>query len=407
MGSVAGVTVLARYATVLRGHGTALPLVASIVGRLSLGMTTLALLLLVRDSTGSYASAGLVSAAYALAFGVFGPSRARAADRNGPVRTLLLTAAVHPVLLCALVALAAAEAPTWALLPPAMLGGATVPPHGPVMRALWGSLLDGPARATAYSLESVVVELCFVIGPLLTALLAATVDPGAAVVAAALLALVGALWMTATPAVRAVQPHETPHGSRFGPLTSPAVRALLLTVAGIGGGFGAIEVALPAYVEGQGARPAAAGVLLAVWSAGSIVGGLVYGGLHLRTPPRRQLPVLVAALAVGTLLPLLAGGPVLMGVALFFYGLAIAPFSACNSVLLGEAAPRGTTTEAFAWNSSMIFGGAAMGAALAGLLVERSGPSAGLLVTAGFGGLALVAALSGAARLRGFEPSRT
>lgn len=399
------VTVFTRYAVVLRGHGTAVPLVASIIGRLSLGMTGLALLLLVRDTTGSYASAGLVAAAYALAFGVFGPSRARAADRGGPVRALLVTAAVHPLALIALVALAASEVPTWALVPPAILGGATVPPHGPVMRALWGSLLDGPQRVTAYSLESVVVELCFVLGPLLTALLAATVDPGAAVLAASALALAGALWMAATPAVRAVVPHETATGSRFGPLASPAVRALLLTVAGIGAGFGAIEVSLPAYVEGQGARPAAAGILLAIWSVGSIVGGLVYGGLHLRTPHRRQLPVLVAALAVGTVLPLLATGAVGMGLALFVYGLAIAPFSACNSVLLGEAAPRGTTTEAFAWNSSMIFGGAAFGSALAGVLVERSGPYAGLAVTAGAGGLALVAAVSGVLRLRGSEPS--
>jgi MFS family permease len=399
------VTVFTRYAVVLRGHGTAVPLVASIIGRLSLGMTGLALLLLVRDTTGSYASAGLVAAAYALAFGVFGPSRARAADRSGPVRALLLTAAVHPLALIALVALAASEVSTWALVPPAVLGGATVPPHGPVMRALWGSLLDGPQRVTAYSLESVVVELCFVLGPLLTALLAATIDPGAAVLAAAALAVVGALWMAATPAVRAVVPHETATGSRFGPLASPAVRALLLTVAGIGAGFGAIEVSLPAYVEGQGARPAAAGILLAIWSVGSIVGGLVYGGLHLKAPHRRQLPVLVAALAVGTVLPLLATGAVGMGLALFVYGLAIAPFSACNSVLLGEAAPRGTTTEAFAWNSSMIFGGAAFGSALAGVLVERSGPYAGLAVTAGAGGLALVAAVSGVLRLRGSEPS--
>lgn len=398
-------TVFARYAAVLRGHGTAVPLVASVVGRLSLGMTTLALLLLVRDSTGSYASAGLVSAAYALAFGVFGPSRARAADRRGPVRALLLTAAVHPVGLVGLVLLAAADAPTWALVPLAVLGGATVPPHGPVMRALWGSLLVGPLRATAYSLESVVVELCFVLGPLLTALLAATVDPGAAVLAAAGLAVLGALWMVSTPAVRAVVPQERSTGSRFGPLSSPAVRALLLTVAGIGAGFGAIEVALPAYVEGEGARPAAAGVLLAVWSVGSIVGGLVYGGLHLATPPRRQLPVLVAALALGTFLPLLATGAVAMGLALFAYGLAIAPFSACNSVLLGEAAPPGTTTEAFAWNSSMIFGGAAFGSALAGVLVERSGPWAGFAVTAAAGVLSLVAAVSGLARLRGSEPS--
>jgi MFS family permease len=397
------VTVLTRYAAVLRGRGTAAPLVASIVGRLGLGMTSLGLLLLVRETSGSYAAAGLVTGAYALAFGVFGPSRARAADRRGPVPALLLTALVHPVVLGVLVALSVAGAPTWALLLPAVLGGATVPPHGPVMRALWGSLLEGPLRATAYSLESVVVELCFVIGPLLTALLAATFHPGAAVLAAAGLALLGALAMVSTGTVRAVVPHDVPRADRIGPLASPAVRALLLTVAGIGMGFGAVEVAMPAFVEGEGARPAAAGVLLAVWAAGSIVGGLVYGGLHLRTPHRRQLPVLVAALAVGTVLPLLAVGPVSMGVALFAYGLAIAPFSACNSVLLGAAAPPGTATEAFAWNSSMIFGGAALGSAAAGLLVDRAGPTAGLAVTTLAGVLSLGAAVSGVARLRGSE----
>ena len=393
-------SVLARYSAVLRGHGTAVPLVASVVGRLSLGMTGLALLLLVKEATGSYASAGLVSACYALAFGVFGPSRARSADRRGPVRVLLLTAVLHPLALVSLVLVAAADLPTWALVPPAVVGGATVPPLGPVMRAIWGSLLEGPLRATAYSLESVVIELCFVLGPLLTALLAATISPAASVLASAALAVTGSLWMVATPVVRAVVPVRAATVGRAGPLVSPAVRALLLTVVGIGVGFGAIEVALPAYVEVEGARPAAAGILLAVWSLGSIVGGLVYGGLHLATPHRRQLPVLVAALAVGTVLPLLAGGPVLMGLALFAYGLAIAPFTACNAVLLGEAAPPGTVTEAFAWSSSMIFGGAALGSGLAGVLVERYGPSAGLAVAAGAGGLSLVAAISGLVRMR-------
>jgi MFS family permease len=399
------VTVFARYAAVLRGHGTAVPLVASFVGRLSLGMTSLALLLLVKDTTGSYAQAGLVSAAYALAFGVFGPSRARAADRRGPPRALLLTGAVHPLMLGVLVLLAVRDFSTWLIAVPAVLAGATIPPLGPVMRALWGTLLRGPDLSTAYSLEAVVVELCFVTGPLLTAVLAVAVHPAAAVLVAGGLALVGAIWLAATPAVRAVVPHAVPHSNRFGPLSSPAVRALLLTVVGIGAGFGAIEVALPAYVEEQGGRPAAAGVLLAVWCLGSVIGGLVYGGLTLRAPHRRQLPVLVGALAVGTTLPLLATGPVVMGVALFAYGLTIAPFSACNSVLLGEAAPPGTATEAFAWNSSMIFGGAALGTAVTGLLVERVGVLAGLAVTTAAGALALAASVSGLARLRSSEPS--
>jgi predicted MFS family arabinose efflux permease len=114
--------------------------------------------------------------------------------------------------------------------------------------------------------------------------------------------------------------------------------------------------------------------------------------------------VLVALLGVGTLLPLLVGGPlgggmVMMSVALLGYGLAIAPFFACNSVLLGAAAPVGTVTEAFAWNSSMIFGGAALGSAAAGVLVERSGVVPALGVTALSGLVALLFSLRAVRRL--------
>ena len=144
-------TVLARYSAVLRGQGTAVPLVASVVGRLSLGMTGFGLLLLVRETTGSYASAGLVAGTYALSFGVFGPSRARAADRKGPVRALLLTAVLYPLALALLVGLAAAGAPTWSLLVPAALGGAAVPPSA---AGTSSAQVGAPAAARTTSRES-------------------------------------------------------------------------------------------------------------------------------------------------------------------------------------------------------------------------------------------------------------
>jgi MFS family permease len=396
------VTVFARYATVLRGQGTAVPLTASTLGRLALGATSLALLLLVRDTSGSYAVAGLVSGAYALSFGLVGPSVARLADRTGPVPALRLTALLHPALLVLVVLAARSGLPLPVLLLPTVLAGATVPPLGPVMRALWADVLRGPALATAYSLESVVVELCFVLGPLLVAGLTVLLDPSAPVLASGVVAGAGALWLSLTTRVRAVSPHDERHGSPFGPLASPAVRALLLTVAAVGATFGAVEVAVPAFVEEQGARASSAGVLLAVWASGSVVGGLLYGGLDLRAPHRTQLPVLVTALALSTALPLLATGTTALGLLLFVFGLTIAPFSACNSVLLGRAAPAGTVTEAFAWSTSMIFGGAALASGLSGVLVERSGSTAALLVTAGAGLLALVA--SAAAWWRSREP---
>jgi predicted MFS family arabinose efflux permease len=97
----------------------------------------------------------------------------------------------------------------------------------------------------------------------------------------------------------------------------------------------------------------------------------------------------VAAVAVASALPLLALGALSMGVALLLYGTTIAPFMACNSVLLGAAAPRGTTTEAFAWSSSMIFGGVALGTAVAGVAIDHSGATAGLVVSTVAGAMTL------------------
>jgi predicted MFS family arabinose efflux permease len=394
------VTARSRYAEVLSAPGALPALLASWVGRVSLGTTGLAMLLTVEGSTGSYADAGVVAAGYALAFALAAPGRARSADRDGPRRVLVQCGLLHPVALVVLAVLAERRSALGWLLLAAVAAGVTVPPHGAVMRALWAVLVRGPALATAYALEAVVVELCFVVGPLVVAVVTAVASPTAALLVSAALGSGGALWLAAVGAVRSVEPHEERPTSWAGPLVSPAVRSLLLTVLWIGLGFGAVEVAVPAFVEEQGSRPGAAGLLLAVWALGSMLGGLLYGAVHPQSRPARQLPVLVAALAVGCLLPVLAPGTVLLGAALLAYGSTIAPFSACNSVLLGGHAPTGTATEAFAWNGSMIFGGAAAGNALAGFAVEHSGAAAALAVTAVGGVLALASSLWGLRVLR-------
>ena len=384
-------TPLARYAAVLRGTGAAAPMAASVVGRLPLGMTGLAVLLLARDATGSYASAGLVSAASALAFAFVSPLRARSADRRGPVAVLVAMGVLNPLALGLLVLLAHLDATVLALVVAAVLGGATVPPLGAVMRALWATLVHGPALTTAYALESVLIEVCFVGGPLLVAVLASTLGPSAAVLASGGLTLVGTLALVRTPAVRGIAP--TAGSPTFlGPLTAAPVRALLAVSAAVGAGFGAVEVAMPAFAEQAGQRPAVGGVLLAVWSVGSMAGGLAYGALHPDLPAARQFRWLTAALALAGALPLL-GVPgtsvAVMCAGLLVYGVTIAPLGACSAVLMGASAPSGTVTEAFAWNSSMIFGGAALGAAAAGVLVERSGVGAALGLTALSGVLVL------------------
>lgn len=370
----------------------------SVIGRLSIAMTGLASLLLVSDQTGSYATAGAVSAAFSLAFAFGSPTLARIADRRGPVRVLLLCSLLHPLLLGGLALAARSDAPTPLLLLTGALAGASFPPVGSVMRALWGALASGRQLVTAYSLESVAVEVSFVMGPAVVAVLVLVASPFVALLVSAGCVLVGGTGLARSSAVRAVRPHPDAVHSAMGPLASVGVRALLVTVLFVGVGFGALEVAVPAFADADGHR-AASGVLLALWSFGSMVGGLVYGGVHLTSPALRQLPWLVAALAATGLLPVVAPTTVAMGVILFAYGLTIAPYFSCNSLLLGDQAPSGTTTEAFAWHSSMIFGGAALGAAGAGFLVQHVSITAALSVTGVAGVLTMLSALGGRSRV--------
>lgn len=398
--------VFRRYGEVLRPPGARAALIASVLGRLSLGMTGLALLILVRSVGGSYAGAGAVSAAYALAFAAGSPSRARAADRGGPVPVLRACGVLHPMAFALLICLAEAGAPTFVVALSAVLVGVTVPPLGSVMRALWGELIEGALLSSAFSLESVVVEACFVLGPLLVAGLATLVDPVAGAIVSAVVASAGALALAANAAVAAVVPHQNRPKNLAGPLVSPVVRACLLNVLWIGMGFGTVEVGVLAFAEQQHQSRATAGIVLAVWSVGSILGGLVYGGLHLRRTASHQLPVLVAAVGIGSFLPVLAPGLLVVAIVLVLSGSTIAPFSACNSVLLSEAAPAGTVTEAFAWNGSMIFGGAAGGTAIAGVLVDAYGARASFAATAVTGALVIGSSLMGIRALHRHEPHR-
>jgi predicted MFS family arabinose efflux permease len=306
---------------------------------------------------------------------------------------------IGPVALTVLAALTIQDAPLWVLVLPAVVAGLFVPPLGSVMRALWASRLPASSLPTAYSLESVLIELCFVTGPGIVAALAVLAGPASALVASGVVSMVGGLGMAASRGLRAVRPDSEALHLRGGPLTSPAVRALLLTIVWVGASFGAVEVAMPAFAEQTGSRPATAGILLAVWAAGSMVGGIVYGGVRWTRPQVAQMRWLVTTLAVASALPLVAPGPISMGVALLLYGSTIAPFMACNAVLLGAAAPRGTTTEAFAWNGSMIFGGAALGTAVSGVLIDWAGATAGLAVAAVAGVLTLAVSLVGRRRL--------
>jgi MFS family permease len=127
----------ARYARILRTPHVMPLLVAALVARLPIGIDSLAIVLFLRQRTGSYAVAGAVAAAFALGAGAGAPLAGRLIDRFGQRGVLLPQALVHAVGLGALIGLALLDAPAGALAVVALVAGLAVPPISATLRPLW------------------------------------------------------------------------------------------------------------------------------------------------------------------------------------------------------------------------------------------------------------------------------
>ena len=375
-----------RYAEVLRVPHVAALVAATLLARFPIGINALAVILYLRERTGSFAIAGVVAGSLAAGSGVGAPVQGRLVDRFGQRRVLPPLAFVHAAALGLLVATTELGAPPPVLVLCGLLAGFAIPPTSSVLRSMWPSLLEGRPHLVqaAYALDSVLIELIFILGPLLTGLLTAVLAPQVALIVSAGSVIAGTLLFTALPPSRDWKPErEAPSPGPLGALSSPGVRSMVLISLPAGIGVGICEVAIPAFSDAIGAKELA-GVLLAVWSAGSAAGGLVYGSLR-RRPPLERVHQAVAILLAVALLPMAAASSfAVMLVLVIPAGAFIAPLLATRNELIGRVAPPGARTEAYTWPVTAFVGGIAIGAALAGLLVEGPGWRVAFVVASAF-----------------------
>ncbi|MGK5683252.1 MFS transporter [Actinoplanes sp. URMC 104] len=353
----------------------------SVVARLPLATFSIGLLVHVERLTGSYAAAGAVAGALAVAQGAGGPLLGRLVDRRGQTAVLLGSALVAGAALVA-VALLPAGVPLPAPLLLAALIGFATPPVGACMRTLIPLLTPGQDRQRrAYAVDAAATELTWIAGPPLALAVGSLAGTGTALVAAAAVVVASTALFALAPASRGWRPTGA-RRARGGALASAALRTLVIVLVGVGIVFGATEVAVTA------SSGSAAGLLLGLWGAGSLAGGVVAARLGGGAHDGRAFALLLAALGGGHLAMIaapagVAGPAVLIAVA----GSTIAPILASAYGMVDRAAPAGTATEAFAWLATATATGTALGAAAAGALAELTGPASGFAL-AGAAGLA-------------------
>ncbi|GHJ21265.1 MULTISPECIES: MFS transporter [Streptomyces] len=416
----------------------------SVVSRLTVTTLPIAESLLIVEWTGSFAQVGIVTGVQAGAQALSAPLRGRAADRGSVPWVVTVSALSFAGSLAALAAMTAwLPASSWPLaVLVAVLAGLSTSPVPQVSRAVWPRLVGEEHLARLYTLDATGQDAAATLGPLLASLTAAALSPAVSVGTCAVLAVGGSLAFalayhrsglaarplhqeTGTartagtagtqPAHGAAGPaggtdgEERTRGADSGgggvapePPGAPAGRRMLLAERGflpvllvamcVMASIYTINLSVVAYSTHTG-QVGLSGVLICVWTVGSLVGGLTLGATSWELNHTGLLLALAAGMGAlaAVLPPAREATPVaVIGLVLFAGGLVLGPNIAANNTQIAEVAPEHRRTEAFGWLQTATTGGSALSMMLAGALLDTAGPAAA--VGAGTG-LALLAVL--------------
>lgn len=363
---------LSTYRAAFRTPGSAAFSVAAFIMRMPIAMYPIGLVLIISARDGRYGFAGVLSACYILGGAVGNPTLARLVDRYGQRRLIRPASVVHVAAVLALAALLQNGAPNWTLLVPTFVSGFAYLSVGSLVRARWSLVLAGrPELAAAYSVESTLDEVIFVVGPLVATVIATQVKPVLVLYVAAALVGLGALRLAS---LRDTEPpaHAADAARHASVLREPGMPLLTASAIGMGALFASAEVSMVAFC-GQHHHRAASGLVLAAIAFGSGLAGFVYGSRRRQAPLLsrfRQQAVLFAVLPA--VLFAAPNVPVLAACG-FVLGLGIAPLLITAFGLVEQISPAGTLTEGLAWLSTGLNVGYGAGAAAVGAIADAHG----------------------------------
>jgi len=379
------------YRELFKAPGARNFVLAGMIARMPISMTGIGVITMLSQLKGGYALAGAVAATFALATAFCAPQVSRLVDRYGqrnilPVSALIGGGALLMLLLCTRL-----QAPTWTLFIFAALAGC-MPSMSAMVRARWTEIYRGqPQLQTAYALESVLDEVCFIVGAPLSVGLCVTLFPEAGPLAGLLMLAIG---VTAFVAQRSteptVHPHEEHHQGSI--IRSTDMQLLLLLMMAMGVIVGVIDVVSVAFAQQQG-QPAAASIVLSVYGIGSFLSGIAFGAMRSKLPLPQLFLYGGVATAVTTLPLLLASNIFGLSVAVFVAGLFFSPTLIVAMALIERIVPPAKLTEGLTWLVTGLSIGVAMGAAGAGVLVDAFGARSGFWLAIAAGAVVLGAAI--------------
>ena len=374
---------MAGYRDLLRTPGVARMIAAQLVARFPNGMTSLAILLHVEQQTGSYGAAGIVLAAASVCQAVAGPVTSRWMGAWGMRRVLTLT-----LIVCVLAVLGLALLPL--SLPGymvfALLAGLSTPPVQAAVRTIYPKLVNAGQLTPLFSLDASLQEIIWIVAPVVITVVSTQIGTVQGLLLVAAILVLGGAWFILSPEVGRVR---IPRSRRaFGRVVlKPPV--MLATVIGflLIGACSAVEVGVVATFGHGGLE---AGLVLAVFSVGSLVGGLAFGHIPIG-PWAMARRLLIVTIGLG--LTMVSLNIFWLGGTLVLAGVGIAPALAVLFAITTASVKFSETAEAFGWAGTGQLIGAAAGSAVAGILIDQSGPTGAYLAAALFAFVGLVVSI--------------
>jgi MFS family permease len=387
------------YKEIFRARGAKGFAAAGFVARMPMAMAPIGIVAMLSQTHGEYWLAGAVSATYALTNALLAPQISRLIDRLGQSRIVVPATLVSVIAFAALVAAAHLDWPIWTLFLSA-LAAATAPSIPALVRARWTEIFrDRPELTTAFAFESAADELVYIAGASLSVGLAVALFPEAGMLASTVFLALGTaafiLQRSTEPRVRTVE-----QGGGGSAIRQRPVQIVTFALIFIGAIFSVAEVSSVAITKELG-QPGAASLVIGVYALGSFVVGLVIGALGLTMPLQRQLAIAVGIITV-TAIPLLFADTVpLLAIAVFVSGVAISPTFITAFGLIERRVPEAMLTEGVTWVMTGIGIGMALGAFVAGWVVDTYGAQNGFWVSIISGAIALTTVLLGQRTLAG------
>lgn len=360
----------------MRSPGLARLLISQLVARFPSGMLSLAVLMHVEQQHHDWTSAGAVLACISIGQGIAGPFTSRLMGKLGMFNVLAVSTIV-----CAasVVVLALVPMPVLLLAVVGTIAGLSTPPIQPAVRTIYPKVVTSSQLNSLFSVDASAQEMIWVLGPLVATTLSMQVSPALAVIVAAAFMLGGGAWFVSAPEVRQVR--IPPSRKRLGRVLKNRV-VILATVVGflLVGACAALEAGIVAIYRtgGEGhSSSLEAGIILAVFAAASLVGGLLLGHRAIR-PWSLALRCFVMFLGIAAAALWLNFW--WLCAALFIAGLGMAPAIATLFTITSSSVKFSDTAEAYGWMGTGQLIGAALGSAVAGIAMDATGPI-GAIVT--------------------------